>query len=105
MRPLTTILAFGCLILSSCKRYEVNVENSNGDRLQNAHVYLSYDSDPRPPKFITDSQGSAVIPTSRASKGDWASIVVVYWDKKGTKYMGSLEESQPSWPVTIRVTQ
>ena len=72
-----------------------------GRRLQNAEVYLSYVSDPNPPKFVTDGDGIATIPSNRAKNGGWGAIIVSYHDKAGIHYQGSLNESHPSFPVTI----
>jgi len=66
-------------------------------------VYLSYDSVPKPPEFLTDRDGVVEIPEKRARAGGWVSIIAVYWDEEGTKYMGALKESEPTWPVTIQV--
>jgi hypothetical protein len=92
------------LLLASCKRYEVIVKDTGGNRLENAEVYLSYDSDPKPPMFVTDQNGVAEIPSERAKKGGWVSIVAAYDDASGRRFQGSHRGSNPSFPVTITVT-
>lgn len=103
MKTLALLAALGCMMLVSCKRYEVRVQDAHGRPVQNAHVFLSYVSDPNPPKFITDSSGVATLPAKRGKAGGWGSIIATYYDAAGTKHSGSLHDSHPTFPVTITV--
>ena len=103
MKTVALVPILGCVMLVSCKRYEVRVRDAHGSPVQNAHVFLSYVSDPNPLKFVTDSSGIAILPAKRAKEGGWGSIIAVYYDASGIKHSGSLHDSHPTFPVTVTV--
>jgi len=85
-------------------KYLVKVIDSKGSPIQNAKVYLSYSSAGKPPYFVTEASGFAVIPESRATKGGWVCIIASYQDANGKRYSGLFEKRQVSnWPLIIKV--